>query len=121
MVKRTINILIYTACMEYCIQCHRLFVKIKVKIPRKFHNYEAQPSRSTNRRRDEEQTKTKQTPHMKPPMYKEELRQRSRFVRSVGKILGWWVRGKGDLNQVYSGETSLLIYSSRIIGGKFGP
>ena len=40
--------------------------KIYVKIPRKCHNHEAQSSRGTKRRRDEEQLKTKQMRHMKP-------------------------------------------------------
>ena len=43
-----------------------------MKIPRKCYNREAKPSRGTKRRGDE-QAMTKQTPHMKPPMCKEEL------------------------------------------------
>ena len=44
--------------------------KIKVKILRKRHNHEAKLSRGTKRRKDEEQTMTTQTPHMKPPTHK---------------------------------------------------
>ena len=50
-----------------------------MKIPRKRHIHETQPSRGTKRRRDEEQIKTKQTPRTKPQTHKEE-RTRHRAV-----------------------------------------
>ena len=101
-------------------------------ILRKCNNHEAQPSRGTKSRKDEEQIITKQTPQIKPPMHhKDELQQRNRictkqndqpnatcettdeqtknnynrrttFERSVGKLLG-------DLNQFYPLETSPLV------------
>ena len=50
-----------------------------VKIHRKCHNYEAQPSRGTKRRTDKEHIKTTQTPHTKPQTHKEELQQENRL------------------------------------------
>ena len=66
--------------------------KIYVKIPRKCHNHEAQTSRGTKTRRDEEQIRTPQTPHMKPQTHKEK-RNATALERSVGKL--FWGRG-GD-------------------------
>ena len=46
---------------------------------RKCHNQEAQSSRGTKGRRDEEQISTPQTLHMKSQMDKEALQQRDRL------------------------------------------
>ena len=42
-----------------------------VNVPRKCHNLEAQPSRSTKTRRDDKQTMTKRIPHRKPPTHEQ--------------------------------------------------
>ena len=41
------------------------------------HNNEAQPSRGTERSRDEEQIRTEQTPRMKPQTHKERKKERT--------------------------------------------
>ena len=92
----------------------RRFSKIQVKIPRKCHNHILQPSRSTKRRRDEEQIKTTQTQHMKPQTHyetKKNCNRETALERSVGKLLGGvgGVGGSGGLNQFYSRETSSLV------------
>ena len=45
--------------------------KLSVKISMKCHNYEAQPSRGTKRRTDEEHTMAKQKSHMKPSIHQQ--------------------------------------------------
>ena len=69
-----------------------------MKIPRKCHNYEAQHSRGTKGRRDEEQIKTTQTPCMKPKTthkeIKEELQQRN-CLRTVRRKTAGEVGGMG--------------------------
>ena len=55
------------------------------KIPRKCHNHEVQPSWGTKRRRDEEQTMTKQTPNMKIKVEKDCLwKQRTHKITKIG-------------------------------------
>ena len=46
-------------------------IKTSVQTPWNYHSHEAQPSRATKRRRDEEQILTKQTSQMKPPTHKQ--------------------------------------------------
>ena len=69
-----------------------------IKIPRKCHSHEAQPSRDTRRRRDEEQTMTIQTPNMKPPTHTE-LQQRNRLGK-VGRKTTGWGEGRGGVKLV---------------------
>ena len=52
---------------------HLSLFEVTVKIPRKYHSDEVQPSRGTKRRRDEEQIMAKQMLYMKTPTHKEEL------------------------------------------------
>ena len=59
--------------------------KIEVKKPRKCHSYEAKPSRSTKRTRDEEQIQIKQMPHTKLQM-QEQRRTGSALERSADHI-----------------------------------
>ena len=59
---------------------------IKEKIPWKYHNHEAQPSRGTKRKRDEDQIRTMQTPYMKPQT-KKNCKRGIALERSVGKLL----------------------------------
>ena len=57
---------VYKGDKSYGLLFALLYIKkILVTVPRKCHNREAQSSRGTKRRRDEEQIMTKQTPHMK--------------------------------------------------------
>ena len=58
------------------------------KIPRTCHNLEAQFSRGTIRKRDEEQITTRQTPHVKPQTYNHQI-CRPRW-------LSWMRRPTGD-------------------------
>ena len=72
----------------------------------KCHIDEAQPSRDTKGRRDEEQIIIKQTPHMKP--------QTQKLRRTTTEEPPWNDLGRvsrkllGVLNQFYSRETSPL-------------
>ena len=58
--------------------------KIEVKIPRKCHSQEAQPSFGTNKGSDEEQISTTQMPRLKPQM----LRVTTKEPHCYGKLLG---------------------------------
>ena len=51
--------------------------KNKRWIPRKCRNHGAQPSQGIKRRKNKEQLRTKQTPHIKPHTHKEELQKRN--------------------------------------------
>ena len=63
---------------------------IKVKIPRKCNNHEAQPSAGIRRRRDEGTITTKEMAHFNQKRNdKEELRQRNRLQAVSRKATGW--------------------------------
>ena len=81
-------------CFPFCYNDSRC-KNIYVKIPRKFHNHEAQPSRGTQRWRDDEHMRTIQTPYMKPQTHKKKNCNRGTALERS--------------NQFYSRETSPLI------------
>ena len=68
-----------------------------VKKPRKCRSHEAQPSRGTSRRSDEEHTKTEQTLHMKPSSYEQRgtAKEDTDVERSVRQVLVWGCGGGG--------------------------
>ena len=82
-----------------------------MKIPRKCHYHEAHPSRGTKRRRDEEQIRTTQAPHIKPQTHKQRRTATEEPPWNGGtvssKTVGW--RGEGSAYTIfYSRETSPL-------------
>ena len=59
--------------------------KLGGKIPRKCNNQKAQPSRAINRRKDEEQIRTTQTPHMNHRRTKKEKLQRKNHLGTISR------------------------------------
>ena len=76
-----------------------------MKNPRKCHNHKTQPSK---RSRDEEQIRTKHTPHMKLQAHKIKLQHRNRLGTVIRKttVCVCTCGGGGMLNHFYSRETS---------------
>ena len=76
--------------------CHMNQAKLYIKIHKKWHNHEAQTSRGMQRRRDEEQIMTTQTPYIKTQTH--EQRRTAAQRNSIGMV-SWKTRclcgGKG--------------------------
>ena len=56
------------------------------------YNHEAQPSRGTKRKRDQEQKMTKQTPHMKQPTQKQKITATEEPLGMMGMKTTWWLK-----------------------------